>query len=160
MSKTKLLYGIIGLLILLNTSILVLVLAQPHPPRPDEQHRPDPKNVIISELQFDAAQQAAFATSMHKHHDQIEQLDERLLATRQQLYQLLATNQPDLAKKSEYMQQDLQIQAQIEETHWQHFQEIKQICRPDQLPKFAQLTTKFSQLFSKKGHPPHPPRHD
>lgn len=159
MTKTKILYSIIGLLVVLNTCILVVGLIN-HQPRPDDFRPENPKDIIVSRLNLDAEQQIQFEKSMHEHQAKIEKLDDSIRSIRTQLYHLLPNRTPDLARKKELIAQYMGIQAQVEETHWQHFIEIKQLCHPNQLADFARLTNDISQLFSKRGHPPHPPRNE
>ena len=159
MTKTKILYSIIGVLVVLNTCILVVGLIN-HPPRPDDFRADNPKDIIVSRLNLDAQQQIQFEKSMHKHHAQIEKLDDSIGHVRTQLCHLLVSQTPDLVRKRELIAQYMRIQSEVEETHWQHFTEIKQLCHPNQLADFARLTDDIPQLFSKRGHPPHPPRNE
>jgi periplasmic protein CpxP/Spy len=49
----------------------------------------------------------------------------------------LSKNIADLQKKAEMM-------------NFRHFQDIKKICKPEQLPYFEKLTNELTQLFSRK----------
>ena len=160
MSKTKILYSIIGLLVVLNSSILVVLLTNPHPPRPVNWDKNNPKEIIISKLHLDENQQVQFEKSIKKHHATIQMLDQKLISIRQKMNLLLTQNKLDTVQNNNLMQQFLLVQAQVEVTHRQHFTEIKHLCRPDQLEDFKILMQNIAQLFSKKDQPPHPPRHD
>ena len=160
MSKIKLLYGIIAFLLLLNLSLLVFVLKSN---QGEDLFRPNPRNpreLIIKQLQSDEAQQAQFEKNVKWHHANIQKLDDSIRSVRKQLYRLLQNSTPDTRQKSLLLQQFSALQLQVEATHWQHFLAIKQLCRPDQMDNFNELTEQLMQLFSRGGRPPHRPKNE
>lgn len=160
MSKIKLLYGFIALLLLLNTGLLVVLLTQNQHLEHERPHHKRPKELIVTQLHFDAEQEAKFEESMHWHHAHIQKLDDSIRTVRKELYQLLQHSTPDEDRKNELLEQFSALQRKVEQTHWQHFSELKQICRPDQLDNFAELTEQLMQLFPRGGRPPHPPKNE
>ncbi|MBU3680928.1 MAG: periplasmic heavy metal sensor [Flavobacterium sp.] len=101
-----------------------------------------------------------FEESVRWHRSHIKKLDDSIRLVRSELYQLLPSSAPDLARKKTLLQEFASLQLKVEETHWQHFSEIKRICRPDQLKEYNKLTEQLMQLFSMGGRPPHPPKND
>jgi periplasmic protein CpxP/Spy len=160
MSKIKLLYGFIALLLLLNTGLLVVLLTQNQRQEHERPHHKRPKELIVTQLRFDAKQEAQFEESMHWHHAHIQKLDDSIRTVRKELYQLLQHSSPDEDQKNVLLEQFSALQRKVEQIHWQHFSELKQICRPDQLDNFAELTEQLMQLFPRGGRPPHPPKNE
>lgn len=158
MSKIKLLYGFIALLLLLNTGLMVVLLTQNQRLEHERPHHKRPKELIVKQLHLDTAQEAQFEESMRWHHAHIQKLDDSVRTVRKELYQLLQQSTPDDNRKNELLEQFSALQSKVEQTHWQHFSELKQICRPDQLENFAELTEQLMQLFPRGGSSPHPPK--
>jgi Spy/CpxP family protein refolding chaperone len=158
MSKIKLLYGFIALLLLLNTGLLVVLLTQNQRQEHERPHHKRPKELIVKQLHLDTAQEAQFEESMHWHHTHIQKLDDSIRTVRKELYQLLQQSSTDEDRKNVLLEQFSALHRKVEQTHWQHFSELKQICRPDQLDNFAELTEQLMQLFPRGGRPPHPPK--
>ena len=42
-----------------------------------------------------------------------------------------------------------EIQKEIEKTHFQHFLEIKALCRPEQIEDFNLLSEELARIFAK-----------
>ena len=160
MSKIKLLYGIIALLLFLNLSLLVFIFTQGKPNDHERTHHRNPKELIVNQLQFNETQVEQFEESVRWHRSHIKKLDDSIRLVRSELYRLLPSSAPDLERKKTLLQQFAALQLKVEETHWQHFSEIKLICRPDQLKEYNKLTEQLMQLFSRGGRPPHPPKND
>jgi Spy/CpxP family protein refolding chaperone len=160
MSKIKLLYGIIALLLFLNLSLLVFIYTQAKSNDHVRPHRRNPKELIVKQLQFNETQVEQFEESVSWHRSHIKKLDDSIRSVRSELYRLLPSSAPDLERKKALLKQFAALQLKVEETHWQHFSEIKLICRPDQLKKYNKLTEQLKQLFSRGGRPPHPPKND
>jgi Spy/CpxP family protein refolding chaperone len=160
MSKIKLLYGIIALLVLLNTSLLVFIMTQNQHNNHNRPHHRMPKETIVKQLHFNDIQVEQFEESVRWHRSHIKKLDDSIRLVRSELYRLLPSSAPDLERKKALLQQFAALQLKVEETHWQHFSEIKLICRPDQLKEYNKLTEQLMQLFSRGGRPPHPPKND
>jgi periplasmic protein CpxP/Spy len=162
MSKTKWLsIAVIGLL-LINAVMISAVLfkkdraAGPGAAPGQPPLRPAPKEYIIEQLQLDAAQKTAFEKEVIKHRSRINQLEERILALKNSLYAGLADEKSDPQKDS-LVQQLLLVQKEMEETHYNHFAVIKQLCRPEQIALYNELSKEFSAFFMPPQRPPHPP---
>lgn len=159
MEKTKLLtITIIGLLLLNLGTLGFLFLNGPKGHRlPHEGGRPQPKEIIIEKLHFDAAQQKDYAKLIQWHRGEITRLDSTIRQTKNELYAQLNEAEVNTKTKDSLIVLLNSCQKQIEETHFKHFTDIKKLCHQDQLEDFSELTEELSRIFAPK---PHRPRHD
>jgi len=157
MTKIKLLtIAVIGLLFI-NIGILAfLFLHKPVPP-PDRPMRGEgPKNIIIERLHFDKEQVAQYEKLIEQHQQSLRELDGQIRMIKNQLYSTLANNS-NTGKDS--LQAKLgEIQKQIEAAHYNHFNEIKKLCKPEQLENFNALTQDLAKFFAPGKNLPPPPR--
>jgi periplasmic protein CpxP/Spy len=107
----------------------------------------EPKQVIIEALDFDKEQTAAYEQLILAHRHDISLLESKILDARGQWYQSIDTVQT--------MNDSLAIaisilQADIERTHYRHFQAIRKLCKPDQVAAFVRLADQLPSLFLPK----------
>lgn len=158
MEKTKLLtITVIGLLLLNFATIGFLFLNGPKGNRPPHLDRQEPKAVIIEKLHFDANQQKEYDKLIQWHHQEINQLDDQIRQTKNELYSGLSEKEINIKTKDSLITLLNSYQKQIEETHFKHFQDIKKLCKPEQQEDFKMLTEEMSRIFAPK---PPMPRHD
>ncbi len=151
MDKIKLLtYSVIALLLLNLATIGFVVLS-----KPGDRNRPEPREIIIEKLKFDENQKKEYEQLIYWHRSQIDELDEKTLETKKELYLQLLKNEVDTKTKDSLMNSLLKYQNQIENIHFKHFEDIKRLCRKDQLKNFEDLTKELSKIFSP---PPKPPK--
>lgn len=110
-----------------------------------------PRKIIINRLQFDAAQVSAYDLLVQKHRADIHGNDSEMAATRQALYHQLKDN--DFSKNDSLLANIGRLQMIAEQIHLAHFQDIKKICRADQLAEFDQLSGELERLFKKPKRP-------
>ena len=158
MEKTKLLtITIIGLLLLnLGTLGFLFLNGKGHRP-PREGSKPEPKEVIIDKLHFDAAQQKEYAKLIEWHRGEITRLDDNIREAKNELYSQLSQTNVNTKVKDSLITVINTNQKQIEETHFKHFEDIKKICRKEQMDDFNFLTEELSRIFAPK---PHGRRHE
>ncbi len=157
MDKTKLLtITIIGLL-LLNLGTLGFLFLNGKGHRPQHEGRPEPKEIIIEKLHFDANQQKEYGNLITWHRGEITKLDDNIRGAKSELYNQLSQDDLDIKAKDSLIAVINSNQKQIEETHFKHFEDIKKICRKDQMDDFNSLTEELSRIFAPK---PHRPRHE
>ena len=163
MSKIKLLsIAVVGLL-LVNAGILAfLFFRQPSQPPMDGPGRPGPgagegpKRIIIERLHFDAEQITQYEKLIAEHRKQISELDKEIRQTKNNLYSTLASTSP-MSKDS--LETRLgEIQKQIESTHYNHFADIKKLCKPEQTENFNELTKELARFFAPGRNLPPPPK--
>lgn len=151
MNKTKLLTLAVVLLLIINIATLVLTL------RKEPKHRHGgPKMLIIEKLHFDGQQQRQYGKLIRWHRHHIDSLDFKIMETKNRLYRELLNQNPNLQTRDSLINTLAGYQKSIEATHFKHFQDIRNICKPEQMQDFNALTQELAQLFSK----PRKPRHD
>lgn len=139
MNKTRFLWVAIVALLLLN----IVTLFRLKPPPPPE----GPRKIIIERLHFNQPQVAAYDQLIERHRADIQQKDEAIAAARQAIYSLLPGD--DFSKKDSLIAEVGRLQAEVEHLHFAHFQDIKKLCRQDQLEDFAKLAAELEQLFNR-----------
>ncbi len=154
MDKIKVLTVAVVALLLLNFGTLgFLLLAGPkHDRRPP--HR-EPKEIIIDQLQLDATQQTAYQKLINSHRGTIDRLDRQSRSTKNELYLQLTQKTVDIKAKDSLIARLANYQKEIEETHFKHFQDIKNLCTPEQMNRFDDLTEELSRIFGRKPKPRH-----
>ena len=159
MSKTKLLGIAVGALIAINLLLLAFLFFN-KPSRPGEMPGgpgqrlgPEgPMQIIIERLHFDKEQVERYKLLVQQHRTDIRKTDRQIRDTKNNLYATL-TNENTAARDS--LQNQLgQLQRQIEHIHYSHFEDIKKLCRPDQLPYFNDLTKDLARFFAPAGRTP------
>ena len=158
MSKIKILtIAVIGLLIIDLGVIGFLLLNKPPMREHSSQIPPEErtKMLIIERLHFDKEQVAQYEQLIDKHRKTIRELDEQMRKAKNDLYSTLIDGS---SSSKDSLETKLgQIQKQIEETHYNHFADIKKLCKPDQLKYFNDLTADLAKFFAPgKNHPPPP----
>ena len=160
MSKIKLLtIAVIGLLV--TNTILVGFLLLKKPPVPMEAMPPGkregPKKIIIERLHFDTAQVAQYELLITDHRKAIRQLKDSISETKNELYQSLQTD--SFTGKDSLTNLLSALQKRIETVHYDHFAQIKKLCKPAQREAFNELTHELAFYFTTERKGP-PPRHD
>ena len=156
MNKLKLLmYSVIGLLLLNIGIICFLYFSRPN--RKLEQINKSPKEIIIEKLHFDTNQIDKYETVIKIYKDQIDSLDFRNKEIKSELYSQLKSPVVAKAKKESIINLFLANQKRIEELHFKHFQDIKNICKASQLKDFNILTEELGKMFSNQNSKPHGP---
>ena len=156
MEKQKLItFSIVALLFLnIGTLGFLFVTGPKHGAMPPRPHgRPEPREIIIEKLHFDEQQQIKYVVLIEEHRKHVRTTEEHIRDTKNELYLLL--NNPNLAKQDSLIGLLANYQKEIETLHFNHFSDIKKLCKSDQLDEFEELTEELSQLFSKSPRPRH-----
>ena len=150
MNKTKLLSFAVIALLLLNFGILIFLFSRnPHHPKDREM----PREIIIEELHFDTNQIASYDKLIELHRAHIRKLQDNSTDSKNELYLLLNQESVNVAKKDSLIENLAQLQKEIETTHFNHFQDIKKLCKKEQLQDFKLLTEELSKIFSHSRKP-------
>ena len=146
MEAVKFYKYIIAGLLLLNLGLLAFLMLRkpPHPPK----HLHGPKNAFVLKafdlLQLDENQKTIFKQLAKAHHLQMNRYDSTQVALLPSYFEQL--NQ---TKNTEYSQEVLDqisnIERQKVETTYQHFEDIKQLLRPNQLSRFENFVSKATK---------------
>lgn len=158
MTKLRLLIiAVVGLL-LINFAVVSWFFFEPAQPTQHADRKPmgqdGPKRLIIERLHFSTEQVAAYEALIKDHRSSVRATEDSIRIAKNSLYQTLNGN--DVAKKDSLIAQINHLQKQMELIHYNHFADIRSICKPDQLNAFNQLTHDLARFFSpgKKGSPP------
>lgn len=152
MKKTKLLEFTVIALFILNFGILGFLFL--HKDNDGPRDRKMPREIVIEKLHFNKNQVEKYDNVIRKHRQNIRIIDDSIRKTRNELYQLLNFKTVDTLKRDILYLKFSSFQKQIETTHFNHFIEIKNICKENQLQDFDNLTKELSKIFS-NGKKPH-----
>jgi Spy/CpxP family protein refolding chaperone len=155
--KTNKFYLIIIVALLCCNLVLVFFLL--NGPQKGPNNRPmggpgmhEPKRVIIDKLHFDDTQIMQYEEVIKSHFEAIRGYDQQINELKKDLYiQLKKSDSVD--SQSIIINKIGEIQQKIERKHFDHFLEIKKICRPDQMKDFDSLSEELVQLFDMKKPP-------
>ncbi|MCB9359690.1 MAG: hypothetical protein H6587_11640 [Flavobacteriales bacterium] len=148
MTKTKLLIISVVTLAALNI-VLIVILTLGHSSRPPHKMR-SPKQIVIEKLHFDASQIEAYEKLILEHQEAIIQKEEEMKYAKGALYHSLSSDNQD--EKDELITKINIIQRGFEELHYNHFLDIKKLCKPEQIKDYNKLTNELARIFA-----PHPP---
>ncbi len=142
MNKSKFLkFIILGLLI--SNGILVIMVIN------GRDKKGGPKNIIIEKLHFDKEQIKNYESYIAQHRKAINENEKILNKLRSELYQQLKDRQ-DTSNIDSIISIIANQQIIAEHINYNHFLEIKKLCKPSQKEDFDELTTEIAKLFSLK----------
>lgn len=151
MNKTKVLVFAVIALVALNFGILGFLFLSKNNDEP--RGRKMPREIVIEKLHFDKNQIVEYDKTIKLHQEDIRNLDDSIRSTKNELYQLMNSDTIDSVQKDSLFLKLANYQKQIETTHFNHFIEIKKLCKKEQLSDYKNLTEELSKLFS---HPRRP----
>lgn len=161
MERTKLLtLAVVGLLLLNLLTIGFLFLKPDGPPQPEQAPgRPGaegPAAVIIERLHMDANQQAHYRQLVQAHQEKTRTLNQKTAQLYRTYYGLLEAPTYDVQQANSMSQQIADNQRAIAQLNFDHFNQIKSLCRPDQLADFNRLVSELARLFGRQQRPQRP----
>jgi protein CpxP len=140
MNKSKFLkFIILGLLISNGIAIFMLINGR------DKKNVP--KNIIIEKLHLDKEQIKNYESYIVQHRKAINANEITMNKLRSDLYLQLKQSQ-DTAKVDSLILIISKQQTEAEHINYNHFLEIKKLCKPSQNEAFDNLTTEIANLFS------------
>lgn len=155
MNKIKLLTGSTIVLLVVNLALVGFIVFG-KPPRPGD---PDArKREIIEKLGFDDSQVHEYERIIEDHRSAMRDNNQRMRALKNELYTTLNNGAPDRVKDSLILAISF-AHISIEQTNYNHFKNIKKICKPEQMKKFEELTDELATFFAPP-RPQHPPRNE
>lgn len=147
MNKVKLLTWLCLGLLLINLGLVWFIFSH----KPNRAMHDGPKNKVIETLAFDANQIVAYEKLIDWHRSEIRRSEGNILELKNKLYATLSNDSAKNQKDSLILEIG-KLQTTIENIHYKHFQDIKKLCKLNQLKAFENLTSEIALLFSKK-HP-------
>lgn len=152
MKRLTLFRLLIAGLIVTNLLLALFILLKPGSGPPHKR----PREIIIKRLHFTAEQVRAYDELIDWHRSEIQKTDEQILELKTRLYSGIAGTLPGTADDS-LIAKIGQLQMYAETVHYKHFEDIRALCTPEQLPDFEALLEDIATLFSKP-RPGPPPR--
>lgn len=142
---------VIGLCVI-NIGLMAFVLFRTGPPPHPGGMRPEdrPRQLIIEKIGFDQQQVTQYDQLITEHRTTVRKLEAQIMEAKNNLYHTLVEN---TSAKDSIINGLTSLQQRVETTHYNHFLDIKKICRADQQDEFNQLTTELADYFR-----PHKPR--
>ena len=145
MNKNRFYIVITFTLVAINGLLLSWLIFK-KPQRPEGE---GPKALIIEKLRFDKTQIKAYELLIQNHRREIKTHEVLLNQAKQNLYEQLTTPTTELDTLYEIIARE---HSNIEQIHFHHFEDIKKLCRPEQIAHFEALSKELTFLFSPK-HP-------
>lgn len=108
-----------------------------------------PKKYIIQKLHFDEAQCKLYEIEIQQHRKEIHENEKLINKTRNALYFQLKY-QTSTQKIDSLTLEIAQLHLNAERINFRHFLKIKQLCKPEQINDFNDLTEEIAHLFSPK----------
>ncbi|WP_149240884.1 periplasmic heavy metal sensor [Dyadobacter sp. 32] len=157
MSKVKLLSVAVALLLVTNFVILFLLLREnAGHPRNRQSGGAEPKMIVIDRLHLDKMQVEQYEKLVLGHRSDVRGLEAKIRDAKTRLYGTLVKENK---VEKEILEDSLaHLQRQMEDVHYNHFVEIKRLCKPDQLPYFNELTRDLATFFTPKKKLQLPPK--
>jgi hypothetical protein len=143
MTKNAFYIFVITLLLIINLVLVVFIFLKPPPPL----NRKEPKHFIIERLKLDAGQIAKYEDLIADHRHQIREKDELIREYKHDLYGLLANDSIPRHVVDSITLAIAKIQKDIEVIHFEHFMDIKALCKPDQIKYFDETSTELQHIF-------------
>jgi len=106
------------------------------------------REMVIRELRLDRAQVRDYDKLIRWHRSRIENAEHRMIELKGRLYGTLA--KPDDDKIAPMMDSIGKIQVEIEHTNYRHFQDIRKLCRPDQLENYDETIRHILEIFRRE----------
>ena len=144
MNKAKFTKIIVGFLLLSNLLLIGYVYFR-KPPIPE-----GPKKVIMERLQMDEQQRNAFEKLIEVHKKSIREAEDSIIYYKNRLYETLKTSADTTGKDSLLFALGY-WQKKVETAHYNHFEAIRLLCKPEQYSKFDSLCEDMSRLFPQRG---------
>ena len=152
MNRTRFLTLMVAGLILLNLGTLAFFRwGKMPPPRPE-----GPRRAIIERLHFDDAQVAEYEKLIAAHRAAIDKKEGEIRSSKEALYELLRND--DLSSADSLIARIGAVQQDMERIHFNHFKDIKALCKGDQVGLFKELAGDLADYFNPRRGPAGPDR--
>lgn len=107
-----------------------------------------PRKIIIERLKLDNAQIETYDLYISQHRKAIRQTEDQIHQLKNELYKTLNTNS-DTLQRNILIAKLGALQMNIEKIHIRHFEEIRDLCKPEQKDNFENLTSEIATLFAR-----------
>lgn len=138
-NKTK---TVLALLVLLNIVLMVFLYLG----KPERGNHKSPQKVIIEKLGLDDNQVKEYEALITEHQEATISLSEEIKVNKTALYQGIANN------NKSFIDSIIDLLGvnfkEMEQTHFNHFLEIKNLCKEEQKENFFKLSKELPRIFS------------
>ena len=117
-----------------------------------------PRDLMIERLHFDEPQIKEFEKLIHEHRKNITEQDKQMQDLKTALYNNLKSPENKTTTDS-LINLMTAVQNKIEHIHYAHFEDLKKICKPEQMNDFNELANDLSHIFGPPHGPGGPPPH-
>jgi len=146
MNKSKFIHYI-ALFLFISNLVLAAFL---YLGKPKQHKKEGPKKIIIERLHFDDDQIKQYEALIDKHQIDIKGKEKQLMEVKEKWY--LELLQPKREMLFDSLQEEIKsIQADIEIIHFNHFHDIKKLCRADQQKYYEEFVKDITKLFHMNG---------
>ena len=143
MNKTKLLSIIATVLFISNVALAAFMFFGKHRPPAHE----GPRDIIIERLHFDKKQVEAYDKLINQHQNAMREKKDEMMELKNKLYSRLLDDSDDAVKDS--LEREIgKLQITIENINYNHFNEIKLLCKADQQQNYSKLIHEIAFLFA------------
>lgn len=145
-------------LVLLNLVLIFLLVVKPAGPGMKGRNVTMEK-IISDKLNFDEAQRLLFVASAKSHNEEMMKLNHQQMKAMNEYFSLLKSEQIDEDQKATAFENLKEIEGKKVSITYNHFEELKSICKEDQLSEFDEVVNQVIPMLlgSGKNIPP-PPR--
>lgn len=148
---------VVVVLVIMNVGTLFMLWIgkPPHPPRkggmvPPGQEQARLEQLLKVELGFDERQVKQYLKLRHDHHQQAQMLHKDISELKRQMFDQVFQDEPRPVLSDSLLKLVQSKQADLEEITFQHFLDLKKLCKPEQQNKLKLLLDEF---FSKNMPP-------
>ncbi|HZY82982.1 MAG TPA: hypothetical protein VFE50_25860 [Cyclobacteriaceae bacterium] len=150
MKRENLLLTLVLFLVALNIVVVARTFMRQGPPGPPPHDR-----IIIKTLGFDEEQQQAFEALKFKHRSGVIQIEKQFESVLEQYFLLLPNE--DQSKKDSLDAIICDLERRKAAVTFEHFRELRQLCRPDQQKTFDNFIPELSKFIMPQGPKNLPP---
>lgn len=169
--QNRYLLFVIVLLVILNLgTILMLWLSKPPQPmmqrkqRTPELEKMHIQQILKDELSFDKTQTEQYLKLREKHHERASLLQNEIQRIKKQMFDEVLKENPQTTLSDSLLKLSQEKTADLEQLTFQHFLDLKKLCKPDQQDKLKILISEFFHQNPPAGinndGPPPPPHGD
>jgi periplasmic protein CpxP/Spy len=136
--------------LLVSNLLLIGFILRDHKRIPPHER---PREIVIKKLRLDEEQVHKYDEMIREHRRLIGEKEQGIFELKSALYKDLGAKDNDVRLDS-ISDKISVLQKEIEKIHYRHFQDIRSLCRPDQMGSFNELTLEIAEIFTRR--PPMP----
>ena len=151
-TKKKITFIIIALLVA-NLGVLSFMMLKPNHRNPNNGERfgeNGPKQRMIKRLDLNEEQSKMFTDLVETHQKAVIVYDEKIRNDKQELFSLLSEEVTSPSTVDSLTNNIAAYQKEIEVLHFNHFKNVKSLCKGEQVEKFNKLSKDLCKMFDQK----------